>query len=490
MVESKDREAMPLLDKSQRISFFNDLLKPWLPGSDGVRLALWFSLLNSGINMFRSPFSSYHMNMYLTVYGVSAATMGSVQTVFGIWNPINDLIGAWLSDGWAAGHGGSRVGFIAPQLVAWPIFCVLPFWPIMFHLLGAFWLSTGSLSIEDTFFSFVMIAMGGLWTDITQGESERIKINRLEKILGWIAMPMISINYRMWSEAQASNRISDFARFYSVVAVAGMGISLVALWQLIPIEKKGLSDRQTASQEEQISLNVMDFIKSLPRNKNLWCFVVMNVLNEMQQQFMGEFAAIFTDINLREVVNVDTRAIYLTAEAFCVSASVLLCSFAAQRYGVYAVYLYSTLIKFIVGLVILPFTPNGYVCAAYHLLANICTGSALAFFMIIVGNLVDEYRLMQGSSRSVASVTGLFWGLHALIAKPMDSLGPVICTYVLEGAGWIGDAMKGPVTAEAKLAAWHLVIGFPVACGAVQLAAWYFYDLRGAKLREIQGMDS
>lgn len=485
-------EKTPLLGKSRPINFLHDQLKLWLPGSDGIRLALWFSLLQTGIHIFRSPFSSYHMNMYLTFYGVSAATMGSVQTVFGIWNPINDLIGAWLSDGWAASHNGSRVGFIAPQLVAWPIFCVLPFWPIMFHLLGAFWLCTGSLSIEDTFFSFVMIAMGGLWTDITRGESERVKINRIEKILGWIAMPLISINYRMWSAAQASDNISEFAHFYSVLAVAGMTVSLIALWQLVPIEKKGLSDSRATSQgeEEQTTLNVLDFMKSLPRNKNLWCFIVMNVLNEMQSQFMNEFAAIFTDINLRDVVTVDTRSMYLTAEAFLVSVSVLLCSFAAQRYGVYAIYLFSTMIKFLVGLAIISLPPNGYVCAAYHLLVNVCTGSALAFFMIIVGNLVDEYRYMQGRSRSAASVTGLFWGLHALVAKPIDSLGPVIGTYVLEGAGWIGDAMKGPVTAEAKLAGWRLVVGFPVACGAVQLLAWYFYDLHGAKLREIQGMES
>eukprot|EP00746_Dinoflagellata_sp_MGD_P036653 gnl/MRDRNA2_/MRDRNA2_188002_c0_seq1.p1 gnl/MRDRNA2_/MRDRNA2_188002_c0~~gnl/MRDRNA2_/MRDRNA2_188002_c0_seq1.p1 ORF type:complete len:464 (+),score=57.84 gnl/MRDRNA2_/MRDRNA2_188002_c0_seq1:140-1393(+) len=417
--------------------------------------------------------------------------MASVQMVFGIWNPINDLVGAWFSDSWAARHGGSRVGFIAPQLVAWPIFCVLPFWPVMFHLLGAFWLCTLSLCIEDTFFSFVMIALGGLWTDITKGESERVKISRVEKIVGWVFIPMVSINYRMWSFAQISNELGWFAQYYAILAVAGMLVSLTALWLLTSTEMKGLrSNRSADLAGGEAQLNVFTFIRSLPRHKNFWCFIVMNVLNEVQNQFMSEFAVIFTDINLRGVVTVDSRSLYLSAEAFCVGAAILFCTFTAQQYGVYKVYLHSTLIKFLVGLAILPLSPNGYICAAYHLLANVCTGSALAFFVVLVGNLVDEYRYMQGDTRSTASVIGLFWGVHALFAKPADSLGPAIGTYVLEQAGWIGAAMEGPVTKEAKLAAWNLVIGLPVACGALQLTAWYFYDLHGAKLQQIQGTAS
>jgi len=78
----------------------------------------------------------------------------------------------------------------------------------------------------------------------------------------------------------------------------------------------------------------------------------------------------------------------------------------------------------------------------YHLLSEICTSIAIAFFVICVANLVDEYKVAQqrtGMGETV-SVVGLIWGLHALIAKPLDSLGPIIGTYFLENAGWTGAA--------------------------------------------------
>eukprot|EP00746_Dinoflagellata_sp_MGD_P017438 gnl/MRDRNA2_/MRDRNA2_140021_c0_seq1.p1 gnl/MRDRNA2_/MRDRNA2_140021_c0~~gnl/MRDRNA2_/MRDRNA2_140021_c0_seq1.p1 ORF type:complete len:423 (+),score=83.72 gnl/MRDRNA2_/MRDRNA2_140021_c0_seq1:1-1269(+) len=419
--------------------------------------------------------------------------MAGVQAVVAVWNPLQDLIGAGLSDAWAAKHGGSRSSFIMPQFLLWPLICVAPFFPFMLKLMGTWWLCTTALCLDHSFAAFFFIAMGGLWTDITKGEAERIKINRLEKILSWLAIPMIGIQYKAWTSAQEANDVTQFVRFATMLALGGFAMCVVSMWQLSQLESKALKEAEERNQgdslesQQEKNLSITDFIKGIPRHKNFWCFVVMNVINEMQSQFMGEFGAIFLDINLRGVLGTDSRAMYLTMEQVLVAAVGILITFVAQQYGCYSVYLYATLLKFVLGLPLVLFTPVGYVCAAYHMLVIVCNSATSMFFIIMVANLVDEYRNMQGWNASAASVTGLFWGTHALIAKPIDCLGPVLGTYMLQGAGWTGAAMKGTVTAEAQLAAWRLVIGFPVACGAIQLTAWYFYDLHGEKLQKIQG---
>lgn len=86
-----------------------------------------------------------------------------------------------------------------------------------------------------------------------------------------------------------------------------------------------------------------------------------------------------------------------------------------------------------------------------------------------------------------ASVVSLFWGLHALLAKPIDSLAPVVGTWVFERAGWTGDRMRGEVTAEALDAAYYLTVGLPVCCGAIQLWALRKFTLHGERLRVVQG---
>lgn len=469
--------TMPLVEKAP------SLWSTLLPNSRGIQLALWFSVLQIGIKMFHGVFANYHMNMYLTVYGVSAAAMASVHSVFAIWNPINDLLGAWISDKWAASHNGARVNLMIPQVILWPVVCVLPFYPIMGQWLGAFWLSLLALCTEDTFFSFVMILMGGVWTDITSSEVERVKISRLEQIFQQIGLPLVYMNFMVWTRAQLSHHTVVFAHYFSVIAVVGGCVCLLALWKLRQVESEGLSARGVLDRTPQ-QLNIADFIKKLPSQKNLWCFICMSVLNEMQSQFNAEFAAIFTDINLRNFFHAEMRSAYLVFDHLCTFGVSIALNFYAQQHGVYAVWLSTVLLKVIAGLALLQIPLSAPTAAAYFLFSCVCTSAAGSFFMITVSNIVDEYRYNEG--HNTPSVVGLCFGLHALIAKPLNSLGPVIGTYVLERAGWTGEAMRKPVTESAQLAACQLMIGFPVFCGALQCLAWYFYDLRGEKLRHIQ----
>lgn len=473
-------ELEPLMGKSKPAS-------SWLPSRSGISLALWFAGVQLGLGAIRSGFASYHMNMYLTVYGMAAATVARVHSMFAVWNPINDLIGAWLSDTWAATHSGSRTNYIWPQFLLWPICCVVPFMPTIVSYTGPTAMLLGALCVEDTFFSFVLIALGGMWTDITFGEAERVKITRLEKVLALLSLPLVSMNYRHWTSAEQADNPGMFATYYLHVAGVGTIVCLLCMWKLSSLEDVGLRRRGNTSHNER-RLALGDFVSSLPKQTNLWCFVVMNVLNEVQSGFNGEFAAIFADINLRDTMTVEARSTYLTLESASVIVVSLIFTFVAQAHGVYCVYLYTLWAKFLAGVVLLPLSPNGFVAAAYNWLSVVCTGSAMGFFVVAVGNLVDEYRYnrMLSGMPCGASVVGLFWGLHALISKPLDSVGPVIGSYVLEAAGWTGEAMKGPVTDAAKLAGYRLVIGFPVVCGIFQLIAWHIFDLHGAKLERIQ----
>ncbi len=188
----------------------------------------------------------------------------------------------------------------------------------------------------------------------------------------------------------------------------------------------------------------------------------------------------------------------------------------AQVKGVYFVFVFTVAVKFLIGGLLLLFVPpTGWVGAAYFLLCNVCTAGAMCFWRVLVASVVDEYHYLfnRASSRSetgtdgfddiearspsaagasdndfgrsarsassprvnsaprstaqnaveTASVVSLFWGLHAMLAKPIDSLAPVVGTWVFEKAGWTGDRMRGEVTAEALDAAYYLTLGLPVA---------------------------
>jgi hypothetical protein len=60
-------------------------------------------------------------------------------------------------------------------------------------------------------------------------------------------------------------------------------------------------------------------------------------------------------------------------------------------------------------------------------------------------------------------------GLHALIAKPADSVPPVLATAVLESVGWTGAAMASMPSAEVVRACYRLVVLLPLGCGLIQV---------------------
>uniref|UniRef100_A0A7S2JHL0 Uncharacterized protein n=1 Tax=Haptolina brevifila TaxID=156173 RepID=A0A7S2JHL0_9EUKA len=226
-------------------------------------------------------------------------------------------------------------------------------------------------------------------------------------------------------------------------------------------------------------------------HRNFWCFAVMSVLAEVQATFNSDFSPIVADVFLRTAIGPDGRAAYLAAEAFAVLIAALAFSMVAQHGGdgggVRAVYKWATLLKVMTGLVMLLLPPSGVLGASYFFFCTMCTSGSATFWMVLMANVADEHRHLASEryQQPTASVVSLYMGLHALIAKPADSLAPVIGSAALELVGWTGEAMRGPVSPEALAAVYRLVGLLPVCCGVLQLLAWSRFDLYGDRLKQV-----
>jgi Na+/melibiose symporter-like transporter len=196
---------------------------------------------------------------------------------------------------------------------------------------------------------------------------------------------------------------------------------------------------------------------------------------------------------LRAHLDSSGRATYLSVESASVLVASLALSVLAQHRGVAAVYSCTTATKVLLGALLLVLPPNGVLGAAYLMLCILCTGGAGAFWMVLIASVADEHRVLASerraasdtAARPAASVISLYMGVHALIAKPADSLAPVIGSAVLSSVGWTGDAMRGDVTPAVLAATYRLVALFPTVCGLLQLLAWSRFDLVGERLRYV-----
>ena len=91
-----------------------------------------------------------------------------------------------------------------------------------------------------------------------------------------------------------------------------------------------------------------------------------------------------------------------------------------------------------------------------------------------------------GLNTNISSMTSRYWALHALCAKPFNSVGPIIGTFVLEQAGYAsndGDIQFSdydkPQQLKIQFDCLALVVFFIFGGSLIQVIFWKFYSLYG-----------
>jgi hypothetical protein len=80
------------------------MVRAWL---DQMRLPLAFALVSMSTGTINILFNTFHVELFLTVYGLPAPTFAACHAVFAVWNTANDLASGWFAD-WLAARTGSR----------------------------------------------------------------------------------------------------------------------------------------------------------------------------------------------------------------------------------------------------------------------------------------------------------------------------------------------------------------------------------------------
>lgn len=143
--------------------------------------------------------------------------------------------------------------------------------------------------------------------------------------------------------------------------------------------------------------------------------------------------------------------------------------------------------------------------ALFMVLHRALASVTFGWFPLAVSDIIDADKAAYRRPRRLG--TSVF-GLNAMIVKPAESLAPMLFAPVLHDfavaaagtasaaaaeltpvSGWwssllwlLGDPTPadGEVSEEHRaIVAWRLVWGVPAVCGAIQLALWSFYKLRG-----------
>lgn len=183
-------------------------------------LELGFVLITVATGTVNLLFSTFHIELFRTYYGLDAASFAATHAVYAVWNTVNDLGSGWVADRLAV-RAGSRVPVVRSAALLWvtvgflfPWFrCVALPLPLQFLV---------ALSLFDTFYSFVAVVEGALLAELISDTAGRARVGRLTSIISMAVFPLLSrAAFAYWDLAD----LNPFRRFVCMVScTAAIGV--------------------------------------------------------------------------------------------------------------------------------------------------------------------------------------------------------------------------------------------------------------------------
>jgi len=276
---------------------------------------LALTALSIGFSLISSAFGFFYVKVFLNIYKVDENWFQLAQTLFLIWNAINDPLFAYLQDTTNFRFSRTRresvlyvapffaISFLVPWF-SWAEHSSVKAWITGLHLIT-------SLCLWDTMFTYVGLAYCCLFTELSNNNEVRMKLVQYTQFGNLIGSSSIFILQYM------SNQLENFAAFQGTCfVVAAFSLILMCYcgkYAYTERELANMGDPQDGSTMTKKSQEYSYFTltKQVFSNRDFMAFVVMNFFQEFHRTFLTNFFAIFADqLIVKGTISPLTRSIF------------------------------------------------------------------------------------------------------------------------------------------------------------------------------------
>ncbi|XP_060587747.1 transmembrane protein 180-like [Ruditapes philippinarum] len=443
-----------------------------------------------GLSLVNSAFTFYYVKVFLNHYHIEESWFQLSQTLFMVWNAINDPLFAYCQDSTNFRFSRTRRESV---LYAAPLFALsflvpwfpwgdpetLQPWVTGIHLITA-------LCFWDTMYTYIGLAACCLFTELASDNEARLKMIRYNHIGSLVGSSSIFILQYM------SNQLENFQAFQGgCVAVAVLSCSLY-----IYCGKYAHTEREI-QQEKDVQCGKPKVIKSqeysyftltkqILFNRDFLAFVITNFFQEFHRTFVSNFFAIFADqLIVKGAIPSVVRSLFYGASSAVPKMVVIFGTGIVGRFGYFKVIRYSQVFMMVYGLFyFMTGMGNHWWLMLFMLTESILADGIFLLFNLPLSDIADN-DLARYNRRH--PVTSMVYGMNALVVKPAISLSPLFVVKILNMYGY--DHLKdGTLNAnevhDLSSAMFNLLCLYPCVIGCVQFCAWSFYRIRGGKQGE------
>nr|XP_006820107.1 PREDICTED: transmembrane protein 180-like [Saccoglossus kowalevskii] len=258
--------------------------------------AVVYSATSLGSTMMNSVFQFYYVKLFLNQYKITEDWFNIVQTIYMIWNAVNDpLFGYFQDNSKMAMFQERRLSILygAPLFALcfllpwfpWAGYEESPNWVVGLHLLT-------SLCFYDALYTFVLLAQCAIFSEMSKQHDARLQLIRYAQCASLIGSSTV-----LWAEL-FSDSLHNFHMFQCycicVACLSWMFMRYTGIHATTNYKIQGESNSPNARIQDTEN-SIWKLSKQIISEKNFLMFVTMNFCQVFHLAFGSNFLAMFGD---------------------------------------------------------------------------------------------------------------------------------------------------------------------------------------------------
>ncbi|XP_074642202.1 transmembrane protein 180-like [Tubulanus polymorphus] len=447
--------------------------------------ALAYSGASLGASIVHSVFMFYYVKVFLNRYHVTEWWFQVSQTLFLIWNSVNDPLFGYCQDNVKMKCFQSRRLIILSGSFLFSLSFLVPWFPwttdpknewiVGLHLIVA-------LFFYDAMFTYVLIAHACLFAELSTSIEDRIRLVRYTRFASLIGGLSVFI-----CESISRNLKNYLAFQITCVALALIswqcfrytGNNCHTEWDLKAKEEHGNED---AVADRSSQYTWWQLVKQLFTNRNFICAVLLTLFSDFHRNYLSNFMAIIGD-SLLPNLNSGTRSVLYGASTFLPQILIIVSTPLLSKFGYYRVMGLMILLKIMLGPCMYLIGRSSIILYAIYLLLEGCVSTLVAGpFALMFSDVIDEDCLKYKRRHPISAM--VFAG-NALIVKPAQSFAPMITVAIFNAYGYEKLPKNNVLSVAADSSftpLFETMFGYscwlPCVIGLIQIILWKCFTIR------------
>ncbi|CAF1112015.1 unnamed protein product [Rotaria sp. Silwood1] len=407
----------------------------------------------------------YYVQTYISIYKINSYSFWLAESLFLIWNSLNDPLFGWLSDRYTSSID-HRLNYL---ILCGPLFCLssLCFWyPIVkinSSLLGLQLLF--SLCLYDTFLTMIDLNYNSLLIDISIYKRETLSsASAIGNALG--SLPLL-ISYLFWNVLDL-RLFRIFVTILTIIIMCGFIFVIQAMKRILYCYNIKSIERNII--QEHIP-NLWQFIYNIHKHKNYIIFSLVNLIQVFHCHFNSNSIPLILNIF---IPSSSFGSILLGISFLIPHLSNIYFVYLCKLQGTYYVIRNLFYIKLFFSLYLFIQGNNSIMLICLFIISNrMFTEGICKLNDLIITDLIDEDQFIY---KRIYPLSALIFGTMTFLSKPGQTLAPIISSRLFYSLN------------NQRQDLFNNIIIIPIICSLCQIILWRKFTLHGYQLTSLRSM--